>query len=130
MIDHEAEYVDEVASAVLEKYPDAEITSDYVPMVSTFPHVYIRETSNASDTRSMPLVGREATARLTYTVDVFSNAQSGRKAECKAVMAIVDDVMQSHCFEQTMLTPYPNQNDATIFRLVARYTKLEEKTWR
>ena len=130
MIDHEAEYVDEVASAVLEKYPDAEITSDYVPMVSTFPHVYIRETNNASDTRSMPLVGREATARLTYTVDVFSNAQSGRKAECKAVMAIVDDVMQSHCFERTMLTPYPNQNDATIYSLVARYTKLEEKIWR
>ena len=119
MIDHEAEYVDEFASAVLEKYPDAEITSDY-----------IRETNNASDTRSMPLVGREATARLTYTVDVFSNAQSGRKAECKAVMAIVDDVMQSHCFERTMLTPYPNQNDATIYRLVARYTKLEEKIWR
>ena len=127
MIDNEALYIDEIASAVLAAYPKADVTSIYVPEPSSFPHVYIRETDNSTNPQSVTLCGREEEARITYTVDVFSNARSGSKSECRAVMAIIDEVMLSRYFRRTLLTPYPNQNDATIYRLVARYTKLENK---
>ena len=37
-------------------------------------------------------------------------------------MAVIDDVMTGLGFTRTMLQQLPNMNDATIFRLTARYT--------
>lgn len=127
MIDFEDYYVSEVAAAVLAQYPGAEVVSEYVPKPTRFPHIYIRETDNSFDTASIPITGGEGLARLAYTVDVHSNSQVGRKAECKAVMAIIDKVMQSHYFVRAFCNPFPNENDATVYRMVARYNKLQEK---
>lgn len=125
MIDFENEFVDAVAKAVTAKFPKAEVVSEYVPKPSSFPHVYIRETDNSSETRSFRVRGGETNARLTYTVDVFSNRKGGKKSECKAVMAAVDETMQSYNFQRTLCNPFPNENDASIYRIVARYSKLQ-----
>lgn len=125
MIDFENEFVDAVAKAVTAKFPKAEVVSEYVPKPSSFPHVYIRETDNSTDTRSLPLAGKETMARIVYTIDVHSNVKRGRKTQCKAAMAVVDDVMQAYGFSRTFCNPFPNENDASIYRIVARYTKLQ-----
>lgn len=125
MIDFENLIVDAITEKVLATFANAEIVSEYVPKPSSFPHVYIRETANVSDSRSFRVNGGEANARLTYTIDVFSNKQSGKKSECKEVMAIIDQMMQSYHFVRSFCEPFPNENDATIYRIVARYTKLQ-----
>ena len=84
MIDFENVFVDAVQTAVTKKFPKATVVSEFVPKPSSFPHVYIRETDNASETLSFRVTGGEANARLSYTVDVFSNKKSGKKSECKA----------------------------------------------
>lgn len=125
MIDFENEFVDAVRTAVTAKFSSATVVSEYVPKPSAFPHVYIRETDNASEAATFRLNGGESDARLSYTIDVFSNRKSGKKSECKAVMAAVDDTMQRYNFQRTFCNPFPNENDASIYRMVARYTKLQ-----
>lgn len=125
MIDFENLIVDSVAKKVNGKFKKAEIVSEYNPKPSYFPHVYIRETDNSSDTRSFRLNGGEVNARLTYTVDVFSNKRSGKKLECKEIMAIIDEEMQRYHFQRSFCNPFPNENDASIYRMVARYSKLQ-----
>lgn len=127
MIDFEPFYVNEVAKEVLKQFPSAEVVSEYIPKPSRFPHVYIRETDNASDPASFPLAGGEALARIAFTVDVHSNAASGRKSECRNVMAAVDTVMQRYGFRRAFCNPFPNQNDASIYRIAARYNKIQEE---
>ena len=112
-------------TAVTKKFPKATVVSEFVPKPSSFPHVYIRETDNASEVLSFRVTGGETNARLSYTVDVFSNKKSGKKSECKAVMAAVDSTMQSYNFQRTFCNPFPNENDASIYRMVARYSKLQ-----
>lgn len=128
MIDHEDFYVDKVAKAIKQYYPNAEVVSEYVSKPSRFPHIYFREADNTTDTISVPIKGGEALARLMYSVDVFSNSQSERKQECKTIMGIIDSVMLKYYFQRTMCNPIPNLNDATIYRMVARYSKTESKT--
>ena len=125
MIDFENVFVDAVRTAVTKKFPKATVVSEFVPKPSSFPHVYIRETDNASEALSFRVTGGEANARLSYTVDVFSTKKSGKKSECKAVMAAVDSTMQSYNFQRTFCNPFPNENDASIYRMVARYSKLQ-----
>lgn len=125
MIDFENVFVDAVRTAVTKKFPKATVVSEFVPKPSSFPHVYIRETDNASEALSFRVTGGEINARLSYTVDVFSNKKSGKKSECKAVMAAVDSTMQSYNFQRTFCNPFPNENDASIYRMVARYSKLQ-----
>ena len=125
MIDFENVFVDAVRTAVTKKFPKATVVSEFVPKPSSFPHVYIRETDNASEALSFRVTGGETNARLSYTADVFSNKKSGKKSECKAVMAAVDSTMQSYNFQRTFCNPFPNENDASIYRMVARYSKLQ-----
>lgn len=125
MIDFENVFVDAVRTAVTKKFPKATVVSEFVPKPSSFPHVYIRETDNASEALSFRVTGGETNARLSYTVDVFSNKKSGKKSECKAVMAAVDEIMQGYHFQRTFCNPFPNENDASIYRMVARYSKLQ-----
>jgi hypothetical protein len=57
-----------------------------------------------------------------YTANVYSNKSSGKKSECKSIMAIIDDEMQDMGFVRVGSGPMaaPNAN-ASIYRMVARY---------
>ena len=125
MLDVESYYVNAAAKAVRAVYPDAQIVSVYVPKPSAFPHVFIRETDNAADAPSVTLTGKEANSRLTFTVDIHHNGETDKKQVCREVLKIIDDMMTSHCFRRTFANPFPNENDAAIFRITARYTKIE-----
>lgn len=125
MVDIEARVISTVAEAVKAAYPGATVSGEYVPAPSKFPHVYIRETDNSSHVRSYRVDGGEANAQIVFTVDVFSNKQTGKKSECRAITALIDDVLQKFCFQRTFCSPYPNESNASVYRVVSRYRKLE-----
>lgn len=127
MIDFENYYVNAVAEAVRVKYPDAEIVSTFIPRPSAFPHVFIRETDNAADAASFTLDGHEANARLSYTIDIHSNSETDKKRICREILAIVDSVMAKHYFRRIFANPFPNENDAAIYRITARYQKIQSE---
>jgi hypothetical protein len=61
-----------------------------------------------------------------YSVDVYSNKANGSKSECKAILALVDDALIRKGFTRTMKQPV-SLDDATKYRLVARYTAVADK---
>lgn len=127
MIDNEDYYVNMVTKAIRAKYPKAEIVSEYVPKPSRFPHIYIRETDNSTNLAAYTLTGREPLANVSYTVDVYSNSKERKKSICKNIIAIIDTVMLSEYFYRVMCNPFPNENDATIYRIIARYNKIDKE---
>lgn len=56
-----------------------------------------------------------------YEVNVYSNKTSGKKAECRAIAAVIDDILLGLGFTRTMKNPV-SMDDATIYRMVTRYT--------
>lgn len=121
MIDIEAEIFSEISAKVKETYPDIFITGEYVKSPSSFPCVSIVETSNAIYRNSSTTSVEENHAAVTYEVNVYSNKSKGKKAECRAIMSIIDTRMSEIGFTRMLLEPVPNLEDATIYRLLARY---------
>lgn len=96
------------------------ITGEYNPVPPKFPCVYICEVDNFN-------VGgdscrKEVITGVMYEVQIYSNLDSGKKGECKKLAQIVDSVLTPLGFTRTMLQQIPNMQDATIYRMVARYT--------
>ena len=58
---------------------------------------------------------------VMYEINVYSNRTQGKKEQAKSIMDVVDATMADLGFTRTYRNPVPNFNDATIFRLVARY---------
>ena len=66
-------------------------------------------------------------AQVLYEVNVYSNKTSGKKAECKAIIALIDSKMEALGFTRTLMNPVPNEEDATVYRMVARYRAIVSK---
>ena len=58
---------------------------------------------------------------LMYEVNVYSNKTGGKKSECRSIMADIDKMMYARNFTRISMSPVPNMENASIYRLVARY---------
>lgn len=127
MIDVETEIFDTVSTSVREKYPKVYMTGEYVKSPPSFPCVSLIEVDNQiyRNTRTTECI--ENHAQVLYEVNVYSNKKSGKKAECKAITALIDSKMEALGFTRTLLNPVPNEEDATIYRIVARYRAIISK---
>lgn len=97
------------------------MTGEYVKAPSKFPHVSIVEVDNYTSYRHMDTSATEAYSTVMYEVNVYSNKTAGKKSEAKAIMSLIDSMMYARNFTRLSLTPVPNMEDATIYRLTARY---------
>ena len=127
MIDCENEIFSTIAKAVREVYPTAFVSSEYIRRPSKFPFVSLIEMSNTAYDKTQSSGGLENHASLMYEVNVYSNRISGKKSECKAIAALIDDEFAALGFSRTMLQPIPNMDDATIYRMTGRYTAVISK---
>ena len=121
MIDLENEIFDEVSERARAKYPNIFMTGEYVKSPSSFPCVSLVEVDNATFRNSQTTEGQENHAAVMYELNVYSNKTKGKKAECKEIAAFIDDLMMGLNFTRTMLEPVPNQDGATIYRMLGRY---------
>lgn len=129
MIDIENEVFTVISQKVLARFPRATLYPELVLTPSKFPCVCAEEIDNFTVTRTLDSRIGEHHANVTHEVNVYSNKASGKKAECKAIMKIVDSVYMEFGFVRTMLMPTPT-NDHTKYRLTARYKAVvsENKT--
>ncbi len=127
MIDIEDELFRKVATAVRAEFSNVYITGDYAKAPPKFPFVSFVEVDNAPYRRSQTNVDMENHVSLLYEVDVYSNKATGKKSECKAIIKIIDNIMLSLGFDRPFLNPIPNQEDATIYRMKARYVAVVSK---
>ena len=127
MINVENEIFDRVAKIVRESYPSVFISGEYIRSPSKFPFVSLIEMSNTAYDRTQTSDSLENHASLMYEVNVYSNKTKGKKSECKAIAALIDNELATLGFSRTMLQPIPNMDDATIYRMTGRYTAVISK---
>ena len=127
MIDVENEVFNTVATDVRAKYPDIYMVGEYVKTPPKFPCVSLVEMDNQSYQQTEDSGSVENHASLMYEVNIYSNKTVGKKSECKAIAALIDERMLALGFARTMLQPIPNLDDATIYRMVGRYSAVISK---
>lgn len=127
MISVENEIFDRVSTSVRTKYPNVNMTGEYVKSPSSFPHISLEEKDNSVLVNTQTSTEYENHITVMYEVNVYSNKTKGKKTECKEIISLIDSEMQSLGFTRTMLQPIPNMDDATIYRLTARYTAIISK---
>ena len=121
MIDIESAVFNQVATRVREVFPDIFMVGEYVNSPSSFPAVSLIETDNSTRVDTIDSGSNENHANVMYEVNVYSNKTVGKKSECKAIIALIDEEMLSMGFARNTLTPVPNEYDSTIYRMVGRY---------
>ena len=121
MIDAENEIFSEVAAAARAKFPGLYMVGEYVKTPPEFPCVSLVEIDNATFRNSMTNQPEENHAAVTWELNVYSNKKSGKKSECKAIAACIDEVLLRRNFTRMMLEPVPNEADATVYRMLGRY---------
>lgn len=127
MIDIETEVFNVVSTNTRKKYPKIYMTGEYVKSPPSFPCVSLIEMDNQiyQNTRDSGCI--ENHVQLLYEVNVYSNRTSGKKAECKAIIAFIDSQMEALGFTRILMNPIPNEEDATIYRIVVRYRAIVSK---
>lgn len=126
MIDIETLVFSDVATALRAAHAGIFVSGEPVDAPAKFPAVTIAEQDNAVYAK-MSTLTIENHAKLLYEVNVFSNKTSGKKQECKAVMATLDARFAALGFTRTMCNPVPNLADAKIYRMIARYTGVADR---
>ena len=127
MIDIENEILDEVFKRLSAAFPKVNLASEYVRAPAAFPHVSVFEADNAVLKRTRDSSNVENHAVLMYEANVYSNKASGKKQECRKIAMALDEVMAGMGFTRTMMNHIPNLNDASIYRITARYTAIVSK---
>ena len=127
MIDYENDIFNAVATVVRAEYPDIYMVGEYVKTPPKFPCVSLMEMDNQSYQRTEDSGSSENHASVMYEVNIYSNKTVGKKSECKAIAAVIDEQMLALGFARTMLQPIPNLDDATIYRMVGRYSAIISK---
>ena len=127
MIDIENEVYSRLSALIREQFPDVFVTGEYTSAPSNFPAVSIIESDNrTSDTHSDSSV-KEKFANVMYEVNCYSNLKTGKKVQCRRIMGIICSEMAAMGFRRTALTPIPNMNDSTIYRMTARFTGVADE---
>lgn len=124
MIDCENEVYTRIARVLRDKFPGINIAGEYVNAPSSFPHVSITQSDNSVVSEQM--TGSAEMAQVMFEINIYSNKADGRKTECKAIAKVIDGVMFRMNFKRMALTPIPNMEDATIYRIVARYRAMTD----
>lgn len=120
MIDYETDIFDAVADALTTAYPNITVDSVETFSPSSFPFVSIVEIDNSTYLRSRDSSNNENHANIAYEVNVFSNAVTGKKAECKSILNTLDAVMIRLGFTRINSSPV-TLDDASKYRLASRY---------
>lgn len=126
MIDFEREIYTHVVKRVQAVHGDVEFSGIDERLPSKFPFVSLVEADSTTRADTIDSGSFENHINVMYEVNVYSNKSSGRKAECKAILATIDDTFIRMGFARTMRNP-ATMDDATIYRMVARYTGAIDK---
>lgn len=121
MIDVENQIYTPIAEALREQFPSILVSGEYVNAPSRFPYVSLVEQDNYTTESHMDSRDTERFATLMYEVNVYSDKAGEKKSVCRKIMKFVDVLMYSKNFRRISLSPVPNLENATIYRLVARY---------
>ena len=121
MIDFENEIFTAVATAVRSAHTGTTIKSEYVRSPAAFPMVALSETDNVNVDALIDSSHEEKYAGLGYRLQVFSNKESGKKSEAKAIFKTADEILCGMGFRRRTYSTTPEIYNSTIFSIMATY---------
>lgn len=121
MLDFNNEIFTAVAVRVREQHTGTTVTGEYTRTPSKFPTVTLDETQNIMVDNLEDSSNVEKFAGVTYRIQVFSNKQTGKKAEARAIFATADAEMRRMGFRRVTYTTTPEIYDSTIYIISATY---------
>jgi hypothetical protein len=121
MLDFNNEIFTTVAVAVRNKHSGVTVTGEYTRKPSKFPTVTLDETQNVVVDWLEDSSNEEKFAGVTYRLQVFSNKQSGKKAEAREIFATADAEMRRMGFRRVTYAVTPEIYDSTIYEITATY---------
>lgn len=124
MIDIESVVFAKVSIELRKKFPNIFVTGEYVKAPTKFPCAMLTQYDNPVYEPSRDLSNAENAVYPMFTASVFSNKQTGKKTQAKAIAAVIADTMNSLGFTRTFDQPIPNADDATIYRIEQRYRRV------
>lgn len=127
MIDIENEVFTQIAAKLREEFNGISVYGEYTKAPAKFPAVSIEEKANTVYQRTQDSGNVENHASLMYEVNVYSNKKTGKKSECKDIFSVIDDEFSAMGFTRILKDTIPNLEDATIYRMIGRYTAIVSK---
>ena len=121
MIDYANTVFTTVATAVRDNHVGVTVIGEYVRKPSKFPTVTLDEISNVMVDTLEDSSNEEKFAGVTYRLQVFSNKQSGKKAEARAIFATADAEMRRMGFHRVTFTTTPEIYKSTVYEITATY---------
>ena len=127
MVNRENEIYTAIAAPLRAAFNGINVTGEYVPAPAKLPHVSIVEMDNYTPERLISSAATEKYAAVTYEVNVYSNLASGKKTQTKQILNSIDEGFISMGFRRASVAVVPNEQNASIYRMVARYTGIVTK---
>ena len=127
MIDHLNEIFTAVATQLRGQHVGITVTGEYTRQPSRFPTLTLDEIENVTIDRLEDSSAAEKYSGLTYRLQVFSNKQSGKKAEARAIFATADLVLRGLGFRRLTYSTTPEIYESTIYSITATYEAVVDK---
>jgi hypothetical protein len=102
------------------------MTGEYTRQPSKFPTVTLDEIENVTVDSLEDSSSDETFSGLTYRLQVFSNKQSGKKAEARAIFATADHVLRDLGFRRITYSTTPEIYESTIYSITATYEAIAD----
>lgn len=126
MIDIENQVFTVIATSLRSSFPGINVQGIDTYTPSVFPTVSIEEADNSSYPRTRDTGSNDNHAEVMYEVNVYSNLASGQKSQCKAILSVIDNIMNNLGFTRTGSSHAP-ANQPTTYRIVGRYAAVVGK---
>lgn len=135
MIDIEYKIFKIVYDAVMSIDNSIYVTSETSNAPPSFPAVYVEQIDSYDPPQYRVSSREEIYAAMTFNVEVYSNKPSGKKAEAKSILTVIDDALRGAGLRRTMsnyvdLTDNRNSSvsnrNQSIIRLLGRYECLAD----
>ena len=120
MMSPESYLFDLLTKELRSRFKGISVYPEEVQTPASFPCVTFTEDNNTVLETALTGDGREHAVRLMYSVNVYSNLQTGGKQQCKEIMDVADAVLMARGLRRTMNQPM-NNIQLTIHRRTARY---------
>lgn len=119
MIDYSNEIFNKVAVRLRSIFSGIRVVGEYVQMPSSFPCVAMDETQNLPVHLDSAVENKYA--RVVYRVQVFSNLESGKRAQAREIYSAVDEIMQEMGLICKSYTTTPEVYNSEIYSITATY---------
>jgi hypothetical protein len=129
LIDAESTIFNKVADAFDQAYPNGSRYGEETTSPPRFPCLTLVQVDNFTYEPSLDASHKEHNAWLVWEANVYSNKTYGAKQECKGIMQLVDEQLQSLNFVRLFCTPSKNA-DKKYFRMTARYRAVISEEYR